>query len=194
MSGPGLRELKKRRTRASIQEHAVRLFIKQGYDSTTVEQIAAAAEISPATFFRYFKTKEDVVIEDDYDPMMVAALEAAPADLPPLRALRHALTAAFREIPKAERRQIFERTRLIMTVPALRARSLDNIVATIDIMAPPLARRIGGPNAHLAARTLAGAVIGVTLAVVLQWVEAEGKLDLADLMDDALGALETGLA
>lgn len=194
MSGPGLRELKKRRTRASIQEHALRLFTEQGYDNTTVEQIAAAAEISPATFFRYFKTKEDVVIEDDYDPLMVAALDAAPADLPPLRALRHALTEAFGQIPAAEKRQILERSKLIMSVPALRARSLDNIVATIDIMAPPLARRLNVPDAHLAARTLAGAVIGVTLAVVLQWVEADGKLDLAELMDEALRALEKGIA
>jgi AcrR family transcriptional regulator len=193
MSGPGLRELKKRRTRATIQEHAVRLFTEQGYDNTTVEQIAAAAEISPATFFRYFKTKEDVVIEDDYDPMLVAALEAAPADLPPLRALRHAMTAAFREIPVAERRQIFERTKLVMSVPALRARSLDNFLATIDLIAPPLARRLGRPAGDLVARSLAGALIGATLAVIREWVDGDGEADLGDLMDRALGALETFL-
>jgi AcrR family transcriptional regulator len=186
--------MKKRRTRAAIQEHAVRLFTEQGYDATTVEQIAAAAEISPATFFRYFKTKEDVVIEDDYDPMMVAALEAAPADLPPLRALRYALTGIYRQIPEAEKRQVFERTKLIMSVPALRARSLDNMVATIDFMAPPLARRLGRPENDVGVRTFVGAVIGAWLAVFLEWIASDGALDLADLMDEALTALETGLS
>jgi AcrR family transcriptional regulator len=193
MSGLGLRELKKQRTRAAIQEHAVRLFTEQGYDATTVEQIAAAAEVSPATFFRYFKTKEDVVIEDDYDPMLVAVLEAAPADLPPLRALRVALREAFAQLPEAEMRQIFERTKLIMSVPALRARSLDNMVGTINVLAPPLARRLGRSERDVGVRTFVGAVIGAWLAVFLEWIASDGKLDLADLMDEALGALDEGL-
>ena len=82
MSSPGLRERKKQKTRWSIQEHALRLFEKQGYEQTTVDQIAAAAEISPSTFFRYFKTKEDVVLEDEYDPMLLALLAQEPSDEP----------------------------------------------------------------------------------------------------------------
>ncbi len=193
MNGPGLRELKKQRTRAAIQGHAVRLFAEQGYDATTVEQIAAAAEVSPATFFRYFKTKEDVVIEDDYDPLLVQALESAPEDLPPLRALRYALRAGFSQIPEEERRQIYHRSKLVMSVPALRARSLDNMVTTMNVLAPPLARRLGRPETDLAVRSYVGAVIGAWLAVLLEWIDSEGTLDLADLMDEALGALETGL-
>src|SRR5436309_10581986 len=93
--GRGLRERKKAKTRAAIQEHALRLFREQGYDATTVEQIAAAAEVSPSTFFRYFPTKEDVVLYDAFDPLIFAAFEAQPAALGPIQALRGALHAVF---------------------------------------------------------------------------------------------------
>src|SRR5215468_5989716 len=87
----GLRERKKARTRASLREHALRLFREQGYQATTVEQIAAAAEVSPSTFFRYFPTKEDVVLRDDMDDRLFEAFERQPASLSPLAALRAAI-------------------------------------------------------------------------------------------------------
>src|ERR1700744_6700684 len=88
---PGLRERKKARTRASLREHALRLFREQGYQATTVEQIAAAAEVSPSTFFRYFPTKEDVVLNDDMDTRVLEALARQPAELAPLAAVRAAV-------------------------------------------------------------------------------------------------------
>src|SRR5260370_30385088 len=87
----GLRERKKAKTRAAIRDHALRLFREQGYQRTTVEQIAAAAEVSPSTFFRYFPTKEDVVLQDDMDTRMIEAPERQPADLSPLSAVRSAV-------------------------------------------------------------------------------------------------------
>ena len=87
----GLRERKKARTRAAIREHALRLFRENGYQRTTVEQIAAAAEVSPSTFFRYFPTKEDLVLQDDMDTRMIEAFERQPSDLSPLSAVRAAV-------------------------------------------------------------------------------------------------------
>ena len=84
----GLRERKKAKTRAAIQRHALRLFREQGYEATTVEQIAEAAEVSPSTFFRYFRTKEEVALYDDLDPLFIAAFEAQPAELSPVQAMR----------------------------------------------------------------------------------------------------------
>src|SRR5579871_1588889 len=87
---PGLRERKKARTRASIREHALRLIREQGYDATTVDQIAEAAEISPSTFFRYFPTKEDVVLQDDFDILAVGSFLEQPAELSLVGAFRAA--------------------------------------------------------------------------------------------------------
>src|SRR5215217_5826945 len=83
-----LRERKQVKTRRTIQEPALRLCTEQGYDATTVEQIAEAAEVSPSTFFRYFPTKEDVVVTDEYDPVMAEIYRAQSADLSPIEALR----------------------------------------------------------------------------------------------------------
>src|SRR6202050_991002 len=91
----GLRERKKARTRASLREHALRLFRDQGYTATTVEQIAAAAEVSPSTFFRYFPTKEDLVLQDDMDTRMAEAFARQPPELAPVAALRAAMREAW---------------------------------------------------------------------------------------------------
>src|SRR5271165_1303643 len=113
----GLRERKKARTRASIREHALRLFREQTYQGTTVEQIAAAAEISPSTFFRYFPTKEDVVLYDDFDPQLYAAFAAQPPELSPVQAMRRALNQLFASLPVAEMEQQWDRGQLILSVP-----------------------------------------------------------------------------
>ncbi|GGL11285.1 acyl-CoA-like ligand-binding transcription factor [Planomonospora parontospora] len=202
MSSPprpeGLRERKKARTRRTIQEQALRLFAEQGYEATTVEQIAEAAEISPSTFFRYFPTKEDVVVQDDYDPVMLAALAAQPAGLAPVPALRAAMREAFAQIPPEEEEQIRARTRLQLSHPALRARAVDNMIATIDVFTRALSARMdpapaGRAAAGLLARTAAGAVVGAMLAALFSWAEDDGPRPLADVVDEALALLESGL-
>src|SRR5882762_11103969 len=95
----GLRERKKIQTRETIQREAYRLFDENGYANTTVDQIADAAEVSPSTFFRYFPTKEDVVLGDDYDALMVEAFRAQPAGRTPMQAIRAAMRATFADLP-----------------------------------------------------------------------------------------------
>ncbi|MBJ7384948.1 MAG: TetR family transcriptional regulator, partial [Mycolicibacterium sp.] len=91
-SRPSLRERKKRNTRRMLVDAAVSLCLEQGYENTTVEQIAAVAEISTRTFSRYFATKDAVFIAvlDDLANEIVVALEALPDDLSPMEALRAA--------------------------------------------------------------------------------------------------------
>jgi AcrR family transcriptional regulator len=189
---PGLRELKKQKTRWAIQEHALRLIAQQGYDATTVEQIAAAAEISPSTFFRYFPTKEDVVLADDYDPMIMAALETEVAGEGPVTAFRRAMRDVLTQIGADERRRIFERTRLIMAVPSLRARTFESFTTTTALVAESVGRRLGRPPGDLRVRVIAAACIGALTASIYAWIDADGKRDFAEIVDESMALIEGG--
>jgi AcrR family transcriptional regulator len=193
---PGLRERKKARTRAAIREHALRLFREQGYDATTVDQIAEAADVSPSTFFRYFPTKEDVVLQDDVDVLTLGALEAQPSDLPPIAAFRAAAKDAFGSLDDEELARLQESTELILTVPELRARAMDEFARTITEIARVVASRSGRDPDDFAVRNIAGAVVGVIMAATMPWAEWSEDLRSKDLLgriDAALTHLEAGL-
>jgi AcrR family transcriptional regulator len=192
MRSPSLRERKKQKTRWSIQEHALRLFQEQGYDRTTVDQIAEAAEISPSTFFRYFKTKEDVVLEDEYDPIVVRQLVAAPKEMGLVAALRLALRQAFAEFDDVERAKATQRTDLMMAVPALRMRLVDSLIGTTDLLAAAAAERTGRSPDDFRLRAFSGACIGAVLAAMFAWIDSDRSSDFAELIDRALAELEAG--
>jgi AcrR family transcriptional regulator len=190
-----LRERKKARTRASIREHALRLFREQGYDLTTVEQIAAAAEVSPSTFFRYFPTKEDVVLRDDLDDRILEAFVRQPASLTPVAAVRAAIREAIETFTPAEWEELREAAALNHTVPEIRARIMDELARTIDAMAEALAKRTGRPADDLAVRTYVGAVFGVMLSVLSPstYTPADMGQQQFTRIDEALALLENGL-
>lgn len=204
MAQASLRERKKARTRASLREHALRLFREQGYQATTVEQIAAAAEVSPSTFFRYFPTKEDVVLQDDMDTRLIEAFTRQPRDLAPVPAVRAALREAWTSFTPAEWDQIREGGRLAMEVPEIRARTMNEFSRIINVMAGALGRRAGRSPDDLRVRVLAGAVMGVMMSVFLpEHLAAGAGADFAadaflgpasvGRLDEALALLEEGL-
>jgi AcrR family transcriptional regulator len=188
----GLRERKKARTRAAIRQHALRLFREQGYQGTTVEQIAEAAEVSPSTFFRYFPTKEDVVLQDDFDIIAVEKFEAQPAGLSPIAALRGAMREAFADAQPGQIEEWNELNRLTLAVPELRSRVLDEFMRSAGMAADLIAKRAGRDPHDFAVRTLAGALIGVGMSVMMTAVE-DPSADIMALMDAGLAHLEAGL-
>ena len=191
-SNTGLRERKKAKTRAAIQEAALRLFDRQGYDATTVDQIAELAEVSQSTFFRYFPTKEDVVLHDRYDPLLLADFLAQPVELSPIAALRHTLRSVFGTLPADELARERQRATLIISVPELRARALDQLASTLQPFTEAVAERTGRPIDDSAVRALTGAVLGVSMSAMLT-ASSDPSADYIELMDTALAQLEAGL-
>jgi AcrR family transcriptional regulator len=189
----GLRERKKAKTRAAIREHAMRLFTEQGYAATTVDQIAEAADVSQSTFFRYFPTKEDVVLSDDYDPMMVAALRAQPAELPPLEAIRRSLRELFGRLTDEQWAQEQRRQELIRSVPDLRMRTQQQYADSIALLAELVAERAGLAPDDFSARVLAGAVIGAALAATRDGQSMAEGITYFEDFDRALALLQAGL-
>ncbi|MDG4830629.1 TetR family transcriptional regulator [Solwaraspora sp. WMMD1047] len=187
-----LRERKKLKTKATIRRQALRLFREQGFDATSVEQVAEAAEVSVSTVFRYFPTKEDLVVADDYDPLFIEAFQAQPAELSPLKALRTAIHTTLGGTSRAELDENRTRESLMLTVPALWAASLRNITASLNMMGDLVAKRVGREPDDPAVRSFTGAVMGTVLVVWLDWAN-NPEMDVVTALDDALAHLDAGL-
>jgi AcrR family transcriptional regulator len=179
--------------RKDIQLNALRLFREQGYEETTVQQIAEAAVISESTFYRYFPTKADVVLSDELDPQFVAAFRAQPPELTALEAMRNAFRSVidtFSTEDKARQRELLQ---LSLSVPELRAATLDQFAGGIDLLLCELANRTGRQADDPAIRALAGAIIGAGVVVMFA-VASDPTADIAVLMDETMGSLSAGLA
>ncbi|GII81537.1 TetR family transcriptional regulator [Sphaerisporangium rufum] len=190
MSGGGLRERKKARTRETILREAFRLFGERGYHATTIDQIAEAAEISPATFFRYFPTKEHLVTLDHFPPLVQALRGQPPGE--PVATLRGAFRAAFasltdEEIAAAHAREVFA-----VTVPELLVANLRRSPEMLREIAGILADRAGCDADDPRIRNIIGAVIGVVVMLWLQWAQ-DPAMDGPAEIDRALAHLESGL-
>ncbi|HEY3482917.1 MAG TPA: TetR family transcriptional regulator [Streptomyces sp.] len=193
---PGLRERKKVQTRKAIRKAAYRLFADDGYDATTVDRIAAEADVSPSTVFRYFPTKEDIVLTDEYDDGMLDALRNRPAGEPPLDALRAVMreTLAVVLADPAERAELVQRQILMRDVPAIRSRSQESMIATGRQLGAVIADRTGRPAGDQEVRVFTAAVFGALHETIMYWTDTGlGNDDLLPLMDRAFDVLAGGL-
>jgi len=169
-----LRERKKLKTRESIQREAMRLIQKQGYDKTTVEQIAAAVEVSPSTFFNYFPSKEDVVLYDAYDPIIGRLLLDRPADEPLSIAIRHVLED-MGPLFERDREVILARAKLWIQEPSLRARLWEELERGQSFISELIAQRSGRDADDFEIRVTVMVVIMAAMEAMREWVRHDGK-------------------
>ena len=186
----------RQRTRAAMKDEvtavAFELFAEHGYDSTTVDQIAKAAGMSRTTFFRYFGTKEELVLGrvSDLGHRIADALAARPAAEPPWLALRH----AFDVVVEAEANDPslgMGAVDLLSGACSVMTKGWDKSHGWQSILAPRLAHRLGGPGpaVDLRARVLVAAGIACLDAATDAWIASGGDVAMPTLLDEAMGVL-----
>ena len=176
-------------SRDELEQVALELFVDQGFDATTVDDIAAAAGIGRRTFFRYFASKNDVVW-GDFDRGLEALrdhLAAAPADQPLRDAVREAVLA-FNAVPPEVEASHRARMGLILRVPALQAHSTLRYAAWRAVVAEHAATRLGQDSSALGPQLVGHLALGAALAAYEQWLRRPGS-SLPALLDEALRAL-----
>jgi AcrR family transcriptional regulator len=188
----GLRSRKKEKTRLAIEDAALDLFAEQGYEATTVDQIAERAEISKATFFRYFATKGEVIFGNDldqYSDLQHAILER-PGSEDDLMAVRHAMRQGW--TPTLDPRRTARQTRAARTSPLLRGLSFDLAVKWQAAISEALARRRGLTAPDQRCRLVAGVAFAVLSNAINHWMDKDGAGDLRTVIDHGFEML-TGL-
>lgn len=194
-AAPRSRAGRKRVTSRSELEHvAFDLFAVQGFDDTTVDDIARAAGIGRRTFFNYFDSKNDVVW-GDFDAQLAGMrtrLEAGDSSAPLMDTLRRALVE-FNRVDAAELPWHRRRMELILRVPALQAHATLRYAAWRRVIAGYVGLRQGQPPDSLAPQAIAHAMLGVAIAAYEQWL-ARADADLSDLLDTAMRELAAGFA
>ena len=194
-SAPGRRERKKLETRTALEAAALRLFAERGYEQTTVDDIAEAADVAVRTFFRYFQSKQHVLFGDvalGIAARLRTALRERPAKETPVEAVRAALGAM--ELDDAEQqRQVLDRLRLLQRLPELGGTYHLLFQQLHDVIAEEVAERTGKPVTDLHPQLLAAAATGALKAALTVFEVSGGRRRLAELRDKAYTLLTAGL-
>lgn len=171
-----------------VQSAALDLFEARGFDAVTVDDIAAAAGVGPATVYRSFATKERIVLWDEYDPALFDALRARLEGHTIIEAVTAALAASLDEIYTRDRERILRRTRLLLSVPALVAAS----TADREAMRAALSALFLETRARrdaLSADVAASAVVATLTTAVAHWAEGGGERPMREVLKKAFRAL-----
>lgn len=191
----GLRERKKARTREAIIDAALDLFSRKGFDATTIEDIAAAADVSPRTFFRYFDSKVDLVMArneahgDKIGPLVVAR----PASEGPLEALRQVMQLTLCELLADP--SVVRELQVMISTPTLRNRAREHFYEEEAELVSAFAARLGTDDADLTANVMAAAAASTIWAVIERWLaEGPGVERLPPMIDEAFTLLERGFS
>jgi len=188
--GIRLRERTRRAVRTELISIGMGLFASNGYDETTVEQIATTAGMSKRSFFRYFASKEDLVLGnvEAVGRQLAQALAARPDDEPPWLAMRHAFDLLV-SLNDADPRRALVLLRMLRDTPSLKARRLEKQLRWQELLTPHLSRgSVAGGN-DPRPRAIAAAALACLDAAQEAWVASDGTVALSRLLDMTMKAV-----
>jgi AcrR family transcriptional regulator len=177
---------KAEKTRATLIQAALELFDERGYDSTSASAIAERAGVSEMTFFRHFPSKDAVLIEDPYDPLIAEAIAKQPPHVGALAATIGGVADAWRSVQPPAAGEVRERLRIVARTPSLRGAMTRNSAASEEAITDALLSR---GVSHGDARIAAAAAIGALNAALLHWAEGSSD-DLGAAITGALSVLK----
>lgn len=175
------------RTRARISAAALDLFSRNGYERTTVDDIAAAAGVTPMTFYRHFGTKDQVLIGDPYDPLIAEAIGRQARDLSPLQRTVRGVREAWRRLPIADEAPVRQRVAIVAGTPSLLPALRASTAATEAAIADQLVRDGTDPTD---AAVVAAAVLAALMTGLMQWALAADGARIGDAIQRSLDVLE----
>jgi AcrR family transcriptional regulator len=177
---------KRERTRASLLAAALELFEERGFDGTTVAAIAERAGVSEMTFFRHFASKDSVLVDDPYDPLIAEGIAASDPGLGPLAAVRAGIAASWSAVPPPAAEAVRERLRIAAATPSLRGAIARNSAGTEQAIAGALRAR-GVPRRE--SLVIAAAVVAALNAALLDWSAGDRGEDLGNAILSTLDLL-----
>jgi AcrR family transcriptional regulator len=187
--GGGLRERKKKATRRALHDAALRLVLERGLEGLTVEEISAAADVSPRTFFNYFPGKEQAIIGDDLfvaDPEKITKIMTDAASV--LDGLRDvALALATQTVTRRE--QVLMRWQVMERYPALSTRMFARFEEFDKVLAAAVAARTGASGDDVYPRLMAAVATAAIRVAVRRWTAEHGDSSLEDYVGEVFGLL-----
>jgi AcrR family transcriptional regulator len=174
------------RTHARILDRALELFERQGFERTTVAQIAESSGVTEMTFFRHFPAKEHLLLDDPYDPLIAAAVARQPRTLGALSRAVRGIRHAWQELDAPESTLVRRRVRIVARTPALRAAAWRNNAETERLIVEQLVRDGTDP---LRAHAAAGAALAALMAALFEWARHDETV-LTDAVAVALDTLD----
>ncbi len=189
----GLRARKKLERRHCIETAAIDLFETNGYDATTIDDIATRADIAPRTFFYYFPTKEDVVLADYAARLeqITGELGQRPHQEPPWTALRTAFVIAAADY-LSQRDELVRRFAIMADNPPVYARSLQLQAGWENALAEVLIDRASDDTAGVLPRLMASAALACMRSSLQHWMLTGHHAELPGLVQDCFDRLATG--
>jgi AcrR family transcriptional regulator len=189
----GRRAHRKLATRDALQRAALELVRARGSDAVTVEDICARAGVSPRTFFNYFASKDEAIIDWDaeIDAFVTRAVTERPADESPVQAIRTVLNSAIGDAMATEPWR--DRLQLIREQPGLISRFVAVMSSVQRALARAVATRTGLTTDHLYVELTAAVSVAAIRTAIQAWTDAPAGTDPARLINDAFTYLEHGL-